>query len=416
MAILLFSSAYFVFRQQILQLFQPADRVLMSAYFAWLPLFTALILYLTLLEQYLGSQMKVAAAAFMREILLRVLNIVLILAYSLGYINFKGLIAGTILLYLVPVLIIWAICRKTKDFSFSVRFSAFSKGEYKEMAHFAWFHYLLSISITLMTALDANLLPIYDRDGFNSLAVYAVAAYLISFLQMPLKAFLPATFSVLTKAFTDNDMPKAKDFFKRSSINLLIPTLAIALILCCNLGNAVAIIGNQKNYAGMADVVLILTLGQLINISTGMNDQILSITNYYKFSFYVSVFISVVLYVLLRVLIPQYGIYGAAWSNTITLVLFNAVKLVFIHRKLGMLPFSMRTLRVVVAALPALAAGYLLPRLFDAMANVYIGAMADAALRSLAIVLVYVAMLLWLKPSADLDEYLATVRKNKRLF
>jgi O-antigen/teichoic acid export membrane protein len=166
----------------------------------------------------------------------------------------------------------------------------------------------------------------------------------------------------------------------------------------------------------MADVVLILTLGQLINISTGMNDQILSITNYYKFSFYVSVFISVVLYVLLRVLIPQYGIYGAAWSNTITLVLFNAVKLVFIHRKLGMLPFSMRTLRVVVAALPALAAGYLLPRLFDAMANVYIGAMADAALRSLAIVLVYVAMLLWLKPSADLDEYLATVRKNKRLF
>jgi O-antigen/teichoic acid export membrane protein len=284
------------------------------------------------------------------------------------------------------------------------------------MGHFAWFHYLLSMSITLMTALDANLLPLYDKDGFNSLAVYAVAAYLISFLQIPLKAFLPATFSVLTKAFTDNDMPRAKDFFKRSSINLLIPTLAIAFILCCNLDNAVAVIGNQKNYSGMSDVVFILTLGQLVNIVTGMNDQILSITNYYKFSFYVSVIISLLLYVLLRTMIPRYGIYGAAWSNTATLVLFNVVKLIFIHRKLGMLPFSMRTLRVILAALPALAVGYFLPRFFGTLSNVYLSAMADAAVRSIAIVVVYVAMLLWLKPSADLEEYLATVRKNKRLF
>ena len=77
----IFTIFYFVFRTWILRHYQAEDVAFATQYFAWLPLFVFFFIYMTILEQYLGSQMKVAVSAFMREILVRVLNIVLIILH-----------------------------------------------------------------------------------------------------------------------------------------------------------------------------------------------------------------------------------------------------------------------------------------------------------------------------------------------
>ena len=81
-----------------------------------------------------------------------------------------------------------------------------------------------------------------------------------------------------------------------------------------------------------------------------------------------------------------------------------------------MLPISKSTLLILAAALPALAAGYFLPHFFSQVRHIYVNAFLDACLRSGVILAVYLLMLVWLKPSPDLVEYLAQVKKNKRLF
>ena len=282
------------------------------------------------------------------------------------------------------------------------------------MVHFSWYHFLLTVSVLLMGYMDALSLPFYDRNGFSSVAIYSVAVFFVSFLQLPLKAMMPASFTVLAKAFADEDMVKAKDIFVRSSINILIPTVGIAVLLCCNLGNAIAVIKN--GYTQIIPVFAILFIGNIVNIATGMNDQVLSIANYYKFNFYLSLLLMGVLFLLIRVLVPRYGIYGAAWSTTTILMTFNVIKYLFVWKKLDMQPFSKGTFFVVVAAAAALAGGYYFPHFFDQAHHVYIRTFADVALRSTVIVIIYAAMLLWLKPSPDLREYLTTVKKNKRLF
>ena len=408
--------AWFALKEQILHHFQPGDAILMRQYFMWLPLYTLLFLYMTILEQYLGSQMKVAISAFMREVLLRVINVVLILLFAFGYISFYMLVTGTVLIYVFPVVIFLIIASRGEGFGFSKHLSLFSKAEYREMASFSWYHFLLSISITFIGTMDILLLPFYDHNGFSSVAVYGVAVYLISLLQMPSKAFLPASFSILTKAFTDNDNLKAKDIFIRSSMNLLIATVGITTVICCNLENAVDVIGTNKDYSGLIPVFLILLAGRIVDLSTGMNDQVLSITNYYKFNFYVSLTITAVLFILIRLLVPHYGMYGAAWSTTLAIIIFNVAKYLFVWKKLDMQPFSSKTLLVIVAALPALAAGYFFPHFFSQEHHVYVHTFIDAAIRGTVIIIVYLLMLLWLKPSKDLEEYIISVRKNKRLF
>jgi hypothetical protein len=81
-----------------------------------------------------------------------------------------------------------------------------------------------------------------------------------------------------------------------------------------------------------------------------------------------------------------------------------------------MQPFSKNTLLVLLAALPAVAAGYFFPYLFSHTRHIYVHSFMDAALRSLVIIIIYMLMLLWLKPSKDMVEYLASIKKNKRLF
>ena len=145
------------------------------------------------------------------------------------------------------------------------------------MVHFSWYHFLLTVAVLLMGYMDALSLPFYDRNGFASVAIYSVAIYFISFLQLPYKAMMQASFTVLARAFADEDMEKAKDIFVRSSINIFIPTVGIAVLLCCNLENAIAIIKN--GYTEIIPVFAILFIGNIVNIATGMNVQVLSIAN-----------------------------------------------------------------------------------------------------------------------------------------
>ncbi|WP_345080460.1 lipopolysaccharide biosynthesis protein [Nemorincola caseinilytica] len=406
--------AYYMLRPWILGHFQPADQPLMNGYFEWLPFYTLLFIYMVLLEQYLASQLKVAVAAFMREVAYRVGFMVVLLLFATGYIGFDTLIKGSILLYAMPIVVMVWLSARTKDFGLSLGRTDLSNAEYREMIHFTWYHFLLASSVLLVNYMDVMLLPFYDHGGFASAAVYRNALVLISFLQIPSKALIPASYTVLAKAFTENDLPKAADLFRRSSNNILIATVGMGLLLCCNLGNVLQIF--PAGYADLAPVFLILALGNLVNIATGMNDQVLSITNYYKFNFYLSLVLVVVLFVLIRVLVPQYSVFGAAWATAITMISFNTVKCLFIWKKLGMQPFSRNTLLVLVAAAPALVAGYFLPHFFSTVRHIYINAFADACLRSAVIGIVYFIMLLWLRPSADLTEYLAAIKKNKRLF
>ncbi len=410
----LFFIPYFAFPAWIIGHFQPGDIPLIKRFYYILPVYTTLFILQILLEQYLGSQMKVAIGSFVREIVLRVINILLILAYAFGYLNFDYFIIFTVFSYLVPVILYFWFASKIKEFGFSFRLRDFSRKEYKDLGHFSWFHSLLTLTTILMGYLDALALPLYDHSGFRSVAIYGVAVFLISFLQMPSKAMMMPTVTVLAQAIARKDNGHAADIFVRSSVNILIATVLMAILISCNLQNAIAIINH--GYENILPIFVILLVGRFIDLATGLNDAILSITKYYSFSFYVSAITITILFVLIKILVPAYGIFGAAISTSVALLFFNAAKYIFVWKKLNMQPFTRKTVVVLVCGLPTVFTGYFLPHLFNSVANRELAIVLDSALRSVAVILVYLLMILWLKPSVDLANYLNQIRNNRRFF
>ncbi len=406
---------YFIFKIDFIHLlFQPHDFPLIVRYFAWLPVFTILMMYQVVLEQFLISQVVVALSSFVREVGLRAGNIVIILLYGAGIISFDTFIFATVLMYLVPLVVYLFIAKKTQGFALSLDFNALSKEEIKDIVQFTWFHSLLSVSVTLMGSLDTMMVGKLDKNGLVSVAIYANAMFFISILQMPYKAMYSATFPIMAASFKDNDMPKVRDLFNRSSLNILIGATFMAILILCNINNAIALM--PAGYEMIKPLVTILVLGTFADMASGMNGQILSISQFYRFNFYGSVALVAVIILLNYLLIPRIGAYGAAWSNAIGLILFNIAKYIFVWKRLSLQPFSRNTPIVLLAGLPTMAAGYFLPNFFKNIHHLYIGTFLDVAIRSSIIVIVYLLLLLLLKPSPDLTEYIANIKKSRRLF
>ena len=225
---------------------------------------------------------------------------------------------------------------------------------------------------------------------------------------------ISATFPVLASAYKDDNMVKVHDLFARSSLNILIGATFMSIIVICNIGNATALL--PAGYDVLKYLVAILTLGSFADMATGMNGQILSISAYYRFNFYVSIVLVGLMIVLNYLFIPKIGIYGAACANALSLTLFNIAKFFFVWKKLNLQPFSKKSALVLLAGAPALAVGYFFPYLFNTANHIYVHSFIDAVVRSSLIIIVYILMLLWLRPSPDLQEYVASIKKNKRLF
>ncbi len=405
-ASILFVVGYALLKDEIISRYQYHDRPLFERYYWFTPFLVVCWSFMTLLDHYLISQHKVAVSAFMREILLRVLTLGFLGLYVLKIISFDVYVASIIATYLLPTLVMLYICFRTKGFGFTLNLKVFSKEDYRGFIHFSWYHLLLVASMNIMGYLDMLMLAPLDKEGVASLAVYRVAVFLISIMQIPYRAITNASFAVLNRTYIEESKSAFSTLFNKLGNNLLIVAVAMFILIACNLDNIVAVF--PEGYEAIKPVVLILMLGRLIDMATGVNNEVISISKYYKFNFRISALLLILSFGLMRYLIPVYGIYGAAWAATLALAVFNILKMIFLWVKLDLHPFNKNTAYIFLGGLVAYAINFLLPFLVNPI--------FDACLRSILIAISYVVFLLLTGASPDLKNYLISIKTNKRLF
>ncbi len=402
----IFTVLFMMLKDPIINLYDVEDQPLLRKYYFLVPLLVVFWSMVSIFDNYLVAHVKIAISAFAREALLRMLNIALLGLLFLKIITVNQFIIGTVLVYLIPLAMLIVVASRTKGFGFSTNFSVFSKKEYRDIIHFSWYHVLMIVSMNILNYMDTLLLGPLDNNGIESAAVYSRAVLIAGMMMMPFRAMATSSLPILNDAYINGDNDKIKDLFSRAGINILIAGVGMFVLMGVNLDNAVAIL--PEGYEAVKPLVLILMLGKLIDMATGLNNELISISKYYKFNFWVSGLLVVMVYTLDRIYIPQYGTFGAAWVATASLATFNILKMIFLYAKMKLHPFTNGSLLVLVAGAIAAIAGYLLPYMWNPF--------VDAVIRSAAVMIIYLAILLWLKPSHDLLTYISNIREHKRLF
>lgn len=396
-----FCIPYFLLRDFVVSRYQGFDRVYIEAFYNWLPLLGFFWSLMMLFEYYLQSRMKIAVGTAMREIVLRLVNIALIGMFFAGLLDFGQFVIGTVLAHAVPVVLLLFVAGRTEGFGINFRIGVFSRQEIRDIVHYGWYHMLLTITMNLTGSLDMILLSPLSPNGLRDAGIYSLAVFLISILLIPYKAMTSAAFPKLNQAYVDGD-PEMPELFMRSSVNMQIVAVGMWLLIACNLHNVLALF--RPEYAPLATCFLILSAGQIINMFTGLNTELISISNHYKFTFRLSAALLAAIIVLDYIFIPKYGLYAAAWVTSGTLTAFNIAKMIFLRRKMGLLPIDRRAGVLLLAGAVLYLAMRLVPRID--------GAIPDAIFRCALAGGGFGAFLLWYRPSPDLSNLLRNLRQR----
>src|SRR6185369_5196936 len=108
-------------------------------------------------------------------------------------------------------------------------------------------------------------------------------------------------------------------------------------------------------YRTGAAALTILAAGQLFNAATGPLGQVINMSGRPYLTLVNNAAVAALNIVLCLILIPRYGLTGAACSTTASLTLVNLVKLAQVRALFGINPFRAETVRAIVAGLAATA-------------------------------------------------------------
>jgi len=95
-------------------------------------------------------------------------------------------------------------------------------------------------------------------------------------------------------------------------------------------------------------LVFLVGAAKLVDMGTSINNQIINFSKYYRFGFVAIILMAFFNVLANLMLIPEYGIVGAALATLISLGLYNLLKMLFIQWRFKMHPFGIKTLQLLL--------------------------------------------------------------------
>ena len=397
----LFTLLFFLFDQLIVSLY--SDRSpLFADYYLWVIPLTLFVLYFEVLNNYLRSLRDAVSGSFLNEVLQRVLVIILLLLYLFEQLSFPQFITLFVFSYgIQPVLLIVQIARKG-GLQLKPRMDLLRKKLVRGMAGYSLFSLLGGLTTVIVWNVDVIMLG--AMAGLQSTAVYAIAFYIGSVIAVPQRSVEKIAGPLISDFIKNKKWIEVAVMYKKTSLNQLIPGIFIFGLIWINLD--VLYIFLPEIYSTGRWVVFIIGLAKLIEVGTGANGIILLNSSHYRVSFFSNIILVIVTVGANYLLIPKYGIEGAAVASALAILVFNTVKSMYIFLRMGMQPFSR-------AGITALVIGMVLIFLFEAAGDwLEASIWVSCIVTTLLFILLFAGPVLYFRLSDDLNSVLLTsIRK-----
>jgi O-antigen/teichoic acid export membrane protein len=260
---------------------------------------------------------------------------------------------------------------------------------------------LAGIGTNVVTKVDAFMIS--SMIGLGSTGIYTISFFMSSVLEIPSRATLQISAPFVSESLENNDLVRLKDLYMRYSSNQAIIGGLLLIMLWANINSIFYLMPNGDVYAAGKFVVLLVGLGKLIDVSTGINNVILIYSKYYRYMIVFILTLGIITVTGNYILIPILGINGAAIASLFSYFLINSIVILFIYRKLGIQPFTRKTLKIFLLISGAFLLNFLLPQLDNWFLN--------SLYRSFILFGLFVIVTYFYRLSEDLNSLVSTVFK-----
>ncbi|WP_422859783.1 polysaccharide biosynthesis C-terminal domain-containing protein [Flagellimonas sp. S174] len=238
----------------------------------------------------------------------------------------------------------------------------------------------------------------------ENVAYYGVAVYIATVIIVPSRAMHQITYPLTAELLNNGDSFGLEALYKKTSLTLFIASGILFLLIVLNLEDLYLLL--PENYRDGFFIVFLIGMAKVLDSLLGNNNSILYNSKYYKTILIFGVGLSALTIALNLLLIPKYGIEGAALASFISIFLFNLTKIVFVKLKFGILPFTKSTFKVFAALV-------LLGALFSVF-NFDFHPILNILLKSGFIVIMYLGILYRFEISEDISGVLSKwLRKSE---
>ncbi|MDX2136411.1 MAG: polysaccharide biosynthesis C-terminal domain-containing protein [Saprospiraceae bacterium] len=255
------------------------------------------------------------------------------------------------------------------------------------------------LAVQMASRLDTFLVG--SISTLSNAGVYNIALNIAAVVEIPIKALYGASVGSVSRYINSQDWEALGDLYRKVSINLLIAGLLILGGVLVSVDDLYLLIANREAVAVGKIVLVLIGFSRLVEMSTGLNNYIMFYSAHYRLSLAAQGAAAVFNLVLSVWLIPRYGIAGAAWSALLSIAGYNAVNVWLVWVKFGLFPFTRATLVGVAIGVVAFVLAWLIPRTEWPLLNMVV--------RSGAFALLFMAPVLYLRVSADMNGMLAAV-------
>lgn len=333
-----------LFKGFVIQKFSNQSPEVVRYYYWIFPFGFGLTLY-SLLEAYAWHLKQSVLTTYFREIQLRLYNIALVVLFYAGmlaqfdlFIKFYAfgyiLLAFCLLVYLLFI----------KQVHFTFRVSHVTRRFFRKImaqASMVWSGQLLyNVSLFFAQIVIAAVVP----GGLTYVGIYSLAQIVASLVQAPQRSVIAASIGPLSQAWKDKDYGRIDRIYARSAINQLVFSVGMFVLIWVNFQDGVLVFHLKRDFLLAQTPFLFIALTKILDMGTGVTNQIFSTSTYWRFDFITGVTLTALTLPMNYLLTKAIGFTGPAIADLMTFGIYNAIRWVFLYRKFGMQPFTKKTL------------------------------------------------------------------------
>jgi O-antigen/teichoic acid export membrane protein len=266
--------------------------------------------------------------------------------FLIKWIDFDQMMAGLIGVYGLPLIGMVVYLSYLRVLKLDFSWSKFPKGFRTAFIQFSLITFLATAASTLILKIDS--IMVSSLISLEANAIYTIAFSMAIVIEMPRRAISQVIMPVIADHFSKENHPAIQKIYTQVSNRQFYISLLIFLGIWINIDFIYRLIPNSSLYEAGKWVVFWIGLGKVIDALFSANSEILVFSKYFKFNLIATILMSVMIILLNYLLIPQFGISGAAIASALVMFLFNAVKFIFLKYRLQMNPFSLETLKILI--------------------------------------------------------------------
>jgi len=375
--------------------------ILLFEYIYLLIPLTFFTIYFNAYDAYYRTLFNSVPGIFLREFSTRLLVLVFISLFYFNLIGFKQFVFFYILAYSFPAIGITISIFRFGEFKIGRKKIVVKKDLKKSMISVSLFSIISGFSGVVLINIDRIMLERYN--GLSDVGIYSIAFFFGTLVGISARPISRIAGALIADFWKNKDLESISKIYKGTAINQFIIGVLVIIGIWSNIHNVFKILPIE--YLAGKFVILIIGFAFLTDMLAGSSVNILAYSQYYRYHTYIMAIFIVVAVITNMILIPRYGITGAALATLISKIFYNTLRGIFLFVKFKLYPYNYKF--IVVGLIGAIT--YFISTLMPIMENLYF----DIIFRSLIILIIFMSLIYFLSISKELNNKLNNILSIK---